>query len=221
MKRRISHNDYITKLQNKNINVIPMENYITRKVKILHKCTCGNEWLITPAHVLKGTTCMKCRKNPNVFNLNTYLKILSSKKISLNEKFINVTTPIIHKCFCGNNWKVRPTSIINNQIKSCGCVRDNPYSRSYFKNKPTILYYLKIGELYKIGITTKTIKKRYQSEGIVYKIIKEKLFDDGSEAWDKELEIKREFKNKLYLGEKFMNKTNNTEVFIEDINPQF
>ena len=44
MSKYTTNEEYLQKLQDKSIKVIPLENYTSVNVKILHKCTCGNEW---------------------------------------------------------------------------------------------------------------------------------------------------------------------------------
>ncbi len=61
-----------------------------------------------------------------------------------------------------------------------------------YKNKPTILYIVKINNLYKVGITQSGINARFNKElkeGIVIEILYEKVFDDGLEAYSREQEI--------------------------------
>lgn len=61
--KKLTHADYLQKLQGKNIKVIPLEKYKGSKFKILHKCECGNEWRIEPRMVLRNVKC-GC-KHPN------------------------------------------------------------------------------------------------------------------------------------------------------------
>jgi len=52
----------LQRLKNKNILVYPLEKYTKRDIKILHKCICSNEWLVTPSSVQLGNKC-GCKKN--------------------------------------------------------------------------------------------------------------------------------------------------------------
>lgn len=106
--------------------------------------------------------------------------------------------------------------------------------REIYKNRKTILYYVKLDEIYKIGITLfekssdplKIIRTyRYgpghKSKNVKLEIIDYKEFLDGSIAFDNEQEILKMNKNKKYLGEKFITENGKsggeTECFVEDI----
>ena len=50
-------------LKDRNIQVIPLENYIDDKTPITFKCNiCDNIWKVDPSHLKGGRTCPNCRK---------------------------------------------------------------------------------------------------------------------------------------------------------------
>lgn len=52
---------YEERLKEVNDTIIPLEEYVNRRTKILHKCTiCGYEWKCTPNSRLSGNGCPKC-----------------------------------------------------------------------------------------------------------------------------------------------------------------
>lgn len=54
---------YEERLKKINKNIISLEEYITRRTPILHKCLiCGNEWKTAPSNPLSGEGCPKCAK---------------------------------------------------------------------------------------------------------------------------------------------------------------
>lgn len=88
-----------------------------------------------------------------------------------------------------------------------------------YKNIPTILYYIRLKKenLYKIGITKRSVKERFsKSELENIEIIFEKLFEDGSEAFEKEHKILKENKEFQYKGPNILG-AGNTELFLKDI----
>jgi len=98
--------------------------------------------------------------------------------------------------------------------------KNNNYgSISFFRNRKTILYYIKINEYYKISITTRSVKERYSSEIIGqtdYKIIKEWVFDDGVDAFMLEKQILNNINDKdKYKGEKLL-RSGNSEIITKD-----
>lgn len=94
----------------------------------------------------------------------------------------------------------------------------NPYT--YFDTE-TSFYIIKINELYKIGITTTPIARRYAGEGIEYQVVFEKKFNTGKEAFMLEQWCKYNFKKYKYKGVSPFRYTGITEVFtyniVEDI----
>jgi len=96
-------------------------------------------------------------------------------------------------------------------------------SKSGFdKKKPAILYYLKVTtddnqELYKIGITNKSVNERFSLTDLKkIEIIKQEEFKSGQDALDKETEIKRRFKEFQYKGPNIL-QNGNTELFTVDL----
>jgi len=106
--------------------------------------------------------------------------------------------------------------------------------REIYKNRKTLLYYIKLNEIYKIGIvlfeksfdpltTIRTYRYRpgHKSKNVELEIIDYKEFLDGTIAFDNEQEILEMYKDKIYTGEKFITENGKscgeTECFYEDI----
>jgi hypothetical protein len=89
------------------------------------------------------------------------------------------------------------------------------------KNKEYILYYIQIGSIFKIGITSLgTLKRYYAEDRDKIKIIKEWKFkptDDINECWFWEQNIKAQFKQYRYRGEHILRGTGTTEMFTCDV----
>jgi len=134
-KIKTKSNDwYLAKLKEKEIKVIPLEKYKSNLIKILHKCICGNEWLISPNNVLTNHKC-GCIIIASKSN-DWYLSKLKEKEIKVIplEKYINSKTKILHKCTCGNEWKVTPGNIL--KLSKCGCIKvDLTKSNKWYINK--------------------------------------------------------------------------------------
>lgn len=70
---------------------------------------------------------------------------------------------------------------------SCGvitCSKITNYNR--YKDKLTILYYIKINSMYKIGLTRKSVESRFKEEiknGVTIDILKTIEFEDGWDAY--------------------------------------
>ena len=146
--RRFTHEKYIDVLKEKNIEVKPIEKYTKMGTKIKHRCTCGNTWDIEPQEVLKGTKC-GCNKKTSH---EKYLELLKEKNIKIKplEKYKKYAEPIKHQCTCGSVWNVSPSRVVEGQ--HCGCKRTGHNIETY-KNKKTILYYVNVNNMWKIGLS--------------------------------------------------------------------
>ena len=102
----------------------------------------------------------------------------------------------------------------NDHLQGSGCPKCA--ESGFNKNKNAILYYIKIGNLYKIGITNNNVHKRYSN-------IERDKFDEviewrmsGTKAYRREQFILNHFKEYRYIGEPIL-KSGNTELFTKDV----
>lgn len=233
MPKIISNEKYLVMLKNKNISVVPIEEYNGTNNKILHRCTCGNKWNVSPSNVLNFKKCGcdvgKCKNYD-------YIKKLNEKKITVRplDNYKGSNKKILHKCICGNIWNVRPMTVIKGG--TCGCNIRQYHNDSVYKDRKTILYYVKINDIYKIGVI---LHERYKnaknailngrygkgnlSDNNSIIIIDYKIFKDGKMAKKIEKKIIDDNKTYRYLGERFIiNKDNSggeSECFNKDIYP--
>lgn len=115
-------------------------------------------------------------------------------------------------CVVHGKFKQRPQLLLNgNGCQKCGKKRFNPL-------KPAILYYISInnGEAYKIGITNRTIKDRFNGEKAEIKVLMEEYYISGAESLIKEKEIIEKYKEFRYSGKKLLN-CGHTEMFYKNI----
>lgn len=116
---------YTNELFIKNPTVELVDDYINSNTSVLHHCLIHDEyWNCKPYNALKGCGCYKCLtekiSKSNSFTNEEYILILQEKNkdiISL-EKYVNIKTPILHKCLIHNyEWITTPSSI----LQGCGC----------------------------------------------------------------------------------------------------
>lgn len=93
----------------------------------------------------------------------------------------------------------------HNHMRGTRC--SNCYPQNGFRNKdffvgtPTIFYVIQINEtLFKYGITSTSIEKRYQSQGVDYTILFQVTFFNGETAWNVEKLVQQKFKAFKYRG---------------------
>lgn len=110
----------------------------------------------------------------------------------------------------------------NSHLDGSGCYicgkAKSGNSRSFFTDKRTILYVIKIdNNKYKVGITSRTIQERYYSDlKNNYEIIFQVSFFDGANAFNIEQQIIKEFKMYTFVGEPVFTRTKNHEVLTID-----
>lgn len=117
---RKSHKQYVNEVKVVNKNIIVVGDYINMKTPILHKCLEHNvEWLAYPDGILKGCGCPKCGSETISIKLRkehkTYVDKLKIKnpKISVIGEYINMRTPIFHRCNVHNfEWETSPSSVL-------------------------------------------------------------------------------------------------------------
>ncbi len=221
MSKTLTHEEYLQKLQDKNIKVIPLEEYKGTRIKMLHKCICGNEWNVMPQGVLQNNYCgcqaLNSAGNKPRTTHNEYIQKLKDKNIETVplEPYITSFQKILHRCTCGNTWLARPSNVLHHDM-GCGCKNIRTILNRY-KNKQTTLYYIKINGLYKIGLTTRNLKYRYsRDKNIDITILREQVFQDGRKAYLIEQTILKMYKEYQYCGENILT-GGNSELFTKDV----
>lgn len=159
---KITNEEYILRLEKKNIDIIPIDVYKGRNTKILHRCICGNTWNVTPHAVLSGNKC-GCKK-------------------------------------FGQHKDVR-----------------------YYRYKATILYYVKINNIYKIGLVTRRlntvdedIARKFGKDFHLVEILETRVFEDGYDAYIKEQSIIYMNRLNKYNGPDIIS-GGNSGMFIKDV----
>lgn len=224
MKIKTNKNNY-AELASKSEYWYAIEEWVRADIAIKHQCkTCGIIEEIKPKNVLhnrkgKGTNCKVCAKIKYLKEEHkNYLIELANIDIVPLEPIKGRDSKSLHKCTCGNKWGVKPYDVLRG-IKCYECSGGFHTDRFYL-GKETILYYIKIGNLWKIGVTLyrgdidKSLKRRFGVEE--YEIVFSKLYKNGAEAYYREQEILESNVDSKYNGEKTIN-YGFTEVFSEDI----
>jgi uncharacterized SAM-dependent methyltransferase len=92
----------------------------------------------------------------------------------------------------------------------------------YSQDLPGRLYYVRFNfpnhaPLYKIGITNKTIKQRFEEERTTYTILLDEKHEDGSIPYKKEQTILKRYRKHKYAGKNILSHVGITECFTKDI----
>jgi len=169
-----------------------------------------------PYSHLKGFGCKKCYVEGLQSNTADFIK---KSKLIHGEKYdyslVNYKSSKEKvKIICKEHGVFE--QIASSHLEGCGCPK---CADSGFKiNKPAILYYLKYKDLYKIGITNRSVGERYTVAELKYvTLLKEVYFENGEDALKEETRIKRE--NKEFLYNKFNNLTKSisSEMYMKNI----
>lgn len=111
-----THDVYLKELKDKNIQIVPLEQYAGATVNILHKCLkCSYEWKVRPANILFGKGCPMCAGIVKI-TPEQYIQILEDKNSNIEplENYISSNTPIKHRCRIHNYiWTASPSFILH------------------------------------------------------------------------------------------------------------
>jgi len=212
--------------------------YINMKTKIIVTCPLHGDYYVDPFSHKSGTRCSKCAD-----------KTVKSIHIKPTQEFIKEATKIHEQnaflyhntvydgakreisIFCTKTHHGTFTTTPSNHLrqKFGGCKKchdvfrlDNCFwNEEHYKDKKTTLYYfyLPAYNLWKIGITLKTVEHRYGKEianGLRITRVITKTYEDGAKAFTLERDIKEKYQHKRYYGVDVLI-GGNSELFTEDI----
>jgi hypothetical protein len=185
--------------------------------------TCSYEWDAWPWGVLKGGSCPQCVSRriagKRRMTQEEVISRLNSKGLKPLEPYLRSHKPILVMGECGHTWKAA-LSNIGYPDRGSGC----PYCADcgFNPGKPAVLYYLRVfnpygDPLYKIGITNRTVEERFRYEIDKIAILRVEHFQIGSEAYDAEKKVLREFSEYLYTGRNILHERGNSELFTVDV----
>jgi len=204
--------------------------YKTSQTPVIIICKIHGKFEQKPVKHKMGRCCNKCGiKKRNAGFLLTEEQILISFKEIHNKlydyslvKYVNNNTKVKIICKIHGIFEQEPRA--HKMGQGCDkCARENNY-----KDIPTYLYYIRIQDQYKIGVTRKrnfkngenAVRNRYAAEfakGLDIEIISHELFNDGAEAYKLEQSIIENNSKYLILQENMILFTGYTETFIRNI----
>lgn len=144
--------------------------YINDKTKIIVICKKHGEFSVKVRDHKKGG-CPQCSLENRSRTLETFYRDVS--KIHNNKytyknlpKIIKVNTNLKITCPLHGEFK----QALVNHLRGNGCPlcaqKEIRWSKAYYTDKETTLYYVKIGNFYKIGLTKRNIHKRFSNEKV-------------------------------------------------------
>jgi len=117
---------------------------------------------------------------------------------------------------CNEYFPQTPSS----HLRGHGCKNCNSHylhGIDAYKNRSATLYYFKVGNFYKIGITVENVKRRYANDPArkLFENINEWFFEDGTEAYKLEKYFINTFSQ--YKADTNILRGGNNELFTKDI----
>lgn len=187
-------------------------------------CDKGHEFQTVPReHIHKKSGCPYCYGNKR-YTPDGFIELSKSVHGDRYDYskcvYVNSVTNVIVICERGHEFHTNPTNHTTKRSGCPQCYRERQVGTNikYFRGKPTILYYVKIGDVYKIGITTQTIKQRFygQTKGRQIRVIKEWFFEDGADAYTLEQSYKKQFREFKYITTDYIH-GGNQELYYKDV----
>lgn len=191
--------------------------------KVTIVCPEHGEFKQAPSMHISGQGCPKCgrirteaarRLTKNKF-IEKAIKIHGDAYTYSKVEYINNSTKVNILCNGCNTYFLQSP---DDHMGGHGCPTCCKYSIKL--DKPVTFYILKLSydtPIYKIGITNKDVKTRYQSDNpnkIIDEVLLEISFLDGYDVVLLEKEVKNKFHQNLFTDDvKLFGKTKNTEIF--------
>lgn len=205
--------------------------FVNARTPMLITCPVHGDFLQRPRDHKRGQGCEKCSTIRRT-DIRTRDITETVKKIHTVDKFeypelnnqvaLKSHDYILTVCKkCGNTRQHRVCDILSGKAGCRICFKSlNGWSADRYKDKETILYFVRINNLYKIGLTMKSVASRYYKElkaGYDIEVIFTIKYSNGAEAFKEEQRILEENTKFRYKGDKMLIDGGDSELFITNI----
>lgn len=201
-------------------------NYTNSRTKVTITCPEHGDFEQAPSsHVNSKQGCTKCgyiRMSTNQqYTTETFIKkakeVHGDKYDYSKTRYIYHSEPVTIVCSKHGEFQQKPSYHLGgSNCQECA----NELSRLQFNPvKPTTLYYVYFPEydVYKIGITNRTIKDRFSTQPkLKVSVLFEALYPTGYEAWKEEQKILKDNLQYKYDGPAILH-AGNSELFTRNI----
>ena len=162
-------------------------NYITDRTPIKLKCKVHGIFEIQPRHHLRGQICAKCKHEERGRNQRGTTEEFIKRGIAkygdrfdyTDSEYIKLDESITIVCKEHGEFTTTPRKHLDNRKSQAGSCPDCRRSAGYNRSKVSIFYLFKIKEtdIFKIGITNRTLEQRYNKTIIQEKIDSVQILD--------------------------------------------
>lgn len=194
--------------------------YVNTSTKIKIICKEHGIFEQMPSKHLCGKGCPKCAgKNKTTDEIISKFNNIHNNKYDYSlVQYIIARIKVDVVCKEHGIFSVSP----NNHLKGSGCPTCYQHKSHYdkYKNQRTMLYYIRINDFYKIGLTKASVESRFKKEidnNVKIEILKTIEFEDGWEAYKLEQKILKETRHLSIQKEESPIKGGWTEVRKSDI----
>lgn len=220
--RRLNHDEAIARIKEIHGSKITLiGKYLGTTKTVLVRCECGYQWNPRGSDILGGSGCRKCGAKRQAEKVKidhaTFIERIAGihgDRITVLSRYIGSTDRLVVRCQCGNEWRPLAYTI----LRGSGCPKC--IQPGFQRDKPAIAYYLRIttisGSLYKIGVTNRTVAKRFGGAMTKITILKVWNFAKGADAYEFEQQVLRENAFEQYRGPDVLIRGND-ELFVSDI----
>lgn len=216
--------DFLTAVSKKGYEHITFnhEDFKGMTTPVLFSCTEHGNFTIPPWRLLSNVKgCPKCGRTKAHHPTKTDVPKLIDKMNKVHNYKYDYSKMIFTKmkqqhtivCPVHGEFQQRLTA----HLKGTGC--PSCASGGFDPKKPGYVYYLSLndGQAYKIGITNRSVKERFNlTELSKITVIWTKYFENGQDCWDTEKRILNEYRQYKYVGNPLL-ESGNTELFSIDI----
>lgn len=180
-----------------------------------------------PTNKKRGYIICNFRKNQN--SLPLFIKKAQAINNNINEfNYDNITFEKINGSTSVTNIKCNKCSLLFDQrvdkhLEGQGCkrCRSHMHDIETYRGRPTTLYYIKVNDMYKIGLTMRSVKSRFSKKenSSLIQEIKTWSFENGEEAYILEQKIISSYSHLKYNYQKYgeILSSGNSELFTENI----
>jgi len=198
--KKLTWSTFLSKANYKHNNKFtyePLQSF-NNKTKVTITCKEHGKFKQQIGNHLNGSDCPKCA-GKSVYTKDYFIqkanKIHNNKYDYTNSTITNTHSYINIECPIHGNFKQKMyIHLAGSGCKQCALLNIG-WRRSIYKDKPTVLYIIKIGSEYKVGITKNSVKFRYRRELVDYTIEFQATFLDGADAYNLEKIILKQFAN--------------------------
>jgi NUMOD4 motif len=177
------------------------------------RCSKGHDCSITWNNFTAGDGCGVCA-GKHITTEDVAIAFRARGWELLEDEYVRSNILMRFRCNNGHEHKIALAPF----NRGAGCGQCNP--GGFSADLPGILYYIRFEYrnqyFYKIGVTNFSIKKRFKSEPIQYKIINEKHYLFGFLAHEEEQKMLKKYDKYRYKGKPFLI-AGNTEIFTKDV----